>query len=55
MRILTDVARHIRKTVSYTHLDVYKRQICESVICLEAPDDATLSSCEVLGKKLAEE
>lgn len=29
--------------------------ICESVICLEAPDDATLSSCEVLGKKLAEE
>ena len=28
--------------------------VCESVICCETPDDATLEACRAMGKALAE-
>ena len=45
----------VHPAVSYTHLDVYKRQnlACESVICNEAPDDDALAACRELGASLA--
>lgn len=30
------------------------KRVCDSVICVEAPDDAALAACEKLGKALAD-